>query len=390
MAGLTAAVFLSLAAGAAVASWFAVRASDEAQQVRDEALNVRRHLYDAQMSRIQLAWDENERDAIPPLLDQQRPDQTDGVDLRGPEWYFWLHRKPAPVFTFSPLFWRPSSCDANGRFVAAVGANQGALWDLTTGDVRCTFATLSPLGPLHVALSPDDRFVAVGGPFLSKDPKVIMAGKSDYTLRIFDAGTGAELHALEGHASVVSSLAFSPDGRRLASASVDGTARLSGPAAGKQVGVFSWPDDPEHKPTTGGVVAFQPGGGRLVWDREGRVVGWDLATNKEAFSYASGVSGLVYSPDGKRLASPYGSGIKLWEADTGREAGALTGVGGDASCVAWGRDGKRLATGHKDGTVKLWDADRGQEIFTIQGHARPVESRRLRRRRPAAHQRLPE
>ena len=52
----------------------------------------------------------------------------------------------------------------------------------------------------------------------------------------------------------------------------------------------------------------------------------------------------------------------------------LTGAGGDVSCVAWGRDGKRLATGHKDGTVKLWDADRGREIFTIQGHAGPVES----------------
>ncbi len=374
VAGLTAAVFLSLAAGAAVASWFAVQARDEAQQVRDEAVKVRRHLYDAQMSRIQLAWEENEREAIGPLLDQQRPDQTDGVDLRGPEWHFWLHRKPTPVFIFSSLFWRPSSCDTNGRLAAAVGSGQGTVWDLTTGNVQCTFTTPSPLGVTHVAVSPDGRFLAVGGPFLSRDPKVIMAGKGDCTFRIFDAATGAELHALEGHTNAVSSLAFSPDGQRLASASMDGTARLWDPAAGKQVGVFSWPDDPDHKPTTAGVVALEPGGGRLVWTREGRVVGWDLTTNKQAFSYVSGAPSLAYSPDGKRLASPFGAGIKLWEADTGREAGALTGAGGDVSCVAWSRDGKRLATGHKDGTVKLWDADRGREIFTIQGHTGPVES----------------
>ena len=323
VAGLTAAVFLSLAAGAAVASWFAVQARDEAQQVRDEAVKVRRHLYDAQMSRIQLAWEENERDAIGPLLDQQRPDQTDGVDLRGPEWHFWLHRKPTPVFIFSLSVLEAEFLRHERTVGGRRGIGSGHRVGPDDGRRAMHLYDAVPVGQRPpVAVSPDDRFVAVGGPFLSRDPKVIMAGKGDYTFRIFDAATGAELHALEGHTNAVSSLAFSPDGQRLASASMDGTARLWDPAAGKQVGVFSWPDDPDHKPTTAGVVAFQPGGGRLVWAREGRVVGWDLTTNKQAFSYVSGAPGLAYSPDGKRLASPFGAGIKLWEADTGREAGA--------------------------------------------------------------------
>ena len=374
VAGLTAAVFLSLAAGAAVASWFAVQARDEAQQVRDEAAKVRRHLYDAQMSRVELAWEQNEREAVPPLLEAQRPERTDGVDLRGPEWYFWLRRKPTPALTFSSLFWTPGFFDTDGRFVAAAGWNQGAAWDLATGDMACSFTLPRLLGSdFAVAVSPGGRFLVVGGAFVPADAKAILAGKPDEEMHVYDAATGAELHVLKGHTGAISSLAFSPDGRRLASVSADGTARLWDPAAGKQVGEFSWPIDPGAKPTAGGVVAFEPGGGRLVWNRQGRVVGWDLATNKEAFSYTSGVSGLVYSPDGKRLASTYGSGIKLWEADTGREARIMTGIGGDASCVAWGRDGKRLATGHKDGAVKVWDAERGGELFTIQGHVQPVQ-----------------
>jgi WD40 repeat protein len=77
---------------------------------------------------------------------------------------------------------------------------------------------------------------------------------------------------------------------------------------------------------------------------------------------------FAYSPDGKRLASThYGEkgGVRVWDAQTGRELLALEGQVGLSAVIS--PDGKRLASEH-DQTVKLWDAQTGQELFTCKGH----------------------
>ncbi|HVS36431.1 MAG TPA: serine/threonine-protein kinase [Gemmataceae bacterium] len=412
-AWLTAMVFSSLAAGAGIASWFAVQAHEEAQQVRDEKhkvldeeLRVRRHLYDAQMSRVQLAWEENERDAIPPLLDEQTPARTDGVDLRGFEWYFWLHRKPTPLFAVRSL----AAFHTDGRRVAWPTVFNGketqfTVWDAETGQDIYTFSTPIIPGGECLAFSPDGRFMALGGAIWPNNPVQLAARGQEITLRVYDAATGTELRVLPCPAAI-SSVEFSADGGRVAAATTDGKARVWDAALGTPLFAFPWPDKAALGSTagtigllaapagqgallaacalfpkplvntfgvnpSGGALAFDPKG-RLLWSRDGSVVGWDLTTGTQAFAYAGNFPSLVLSPDGERLARPNIPGVMLYDAESGREIGAFMGAGSVASCVAWSADGRRLATGHDDGAVTVWDAATGREIETIRGQKGPI------------------
>ena len=120
------------------------------------------------------------------------------------------------------------------------------------------------------------------------------------------------LASLEGYTEDVYSVAWSPDGKTLASASFDGSVRLWEPASGKL-----------------------------------------LATLQGSSAFAS----VAWSPDGKILASaPIDGTVKLWEAASGKLLATLQGHTDMVYSVAWSPDGKTLASGSDDKTVKLWEA----------------------------------
>ena len=162
---------------------------------------------------------------------------------------------------------------------------------------------------------------------------------------------------LTGHTLAVTSVAFSPDGKTLATGSDDSTVRLWDVAARRALGT----------PLTGHTnsvrsVAFSPDGRTLAtgsYDNTVRL--WDVATRRAIGGDLTGDTGTVhsvaFSPDGKTLATgSYDNTVRLWDVATQRALGTpLTGDTGLVHSMAFSPDGKTLATGSADGTVRLWD-----------------------------------
>ena len=213
----------------------------------------------------------------------------------------------------------------------------------------------------------------VHGVAFSLNGRLLASADADGTVRLWNPatshGVGAPLHASTQHG--VYGVAFSPDGRLLASADGDGTVRLWNPATGHEVGA---PLHASGKTTARyGVraVAFSPDGRLLASaGADGTVRLWNPATGHEVGTplHASaqfGVFGVAFSPDGRLLASTGGDGtVRLWNPATGRPAGKTiqTSVGpfGGHGAVAFSPDGKLLAISSGDGTVRLWNPVTGR------------------------------
>jgi WD40 repeat protein len=186
------------------------------------------------------------------------------------------------------------------------------------------------------------------------------------------SGASAILH---GQRSGVWSVAFSRDGRTLASASHDGMIRVWDVRTGTLVG----------RPLVGAKgrdafsVAFSPDGHTLAAGGGGGVVHlWDLRTrNLDHVILVDGaVDSLAYSPDGGTLASGGDAGVELWNPTTGKRVGKpLTGLRGIVETVAFSASGHQLAAGSYEGTIGLWNmATHESEGPPLHGHHGPIRS----------------
>jgi len=124
-------------------------------------------------------------------------------------------------------------------------------------------------------------------------------------------------------------------------------------------------------------VAFNPDGKRLAtasWDQTARV--WDAVSGQELLTlrgHSGSVWSVAFSPDGKRLATTSDDQTaKVWDAVSGQQLLTLRGHMGPVYGVAFSPDGKRLATTGFDKTAKVWDAGSGQELLTLRGHSSDV------------------
>jgi WD40 repeat protein len=338
----------------------------------------------------------------------------------------------------------------DGRQLACSCADEAVrVWESETG--REVYSLWGHAGQVFgVAFSPDGTRLASGG--------------SDQVVRAWDLATRREVFSFRGHSDAVVGVAFSPDGRRLASASRDRTVKLwavaeSQPAvalrggAGAVWGVAFSPDGRRlasatqegivqvwdvaagalahsaqaHEKTAGAVAfsqdreALVSGGGDglvKVWDAktgapravlprsaagiqglalspDGRLLAsasatwdpttkfgyvgvqvrvWDLQAGAELFSEAvPGVNCVAFSPDGRRLACG-GEEVTVREASTGQLVLSLRGHSDVVQAVAFSPDGRRVASASRDRTVRVWDAADGRPLLTLEGHTGGVTS----------------
>lgn len=209
----------------------------------------------------------------------------------------------------------------------------------------------------------------------SPDGKRIVTADTDATARVWDAVNGKALTSLEGHGSVttthlnkvadVNSAQFSPDGRRIVTASVDKTARVWDVFSGKELVVLQG-----H---TESVVSarFSPDGSKILTtseDNTSRI--WDAGTGKELVVLDSNhyYSGATFSPDGSKLViGTDDQTAQVRDTTTGKELVTLRGHTDRVVSARFSPDGTKLLTESFDGTARLWDATSGTSLAILAG-----------------------
>jgi WD40 repeat protein/serine/threonine protein kinase len=344
----------------------AAAARMEAELQRDEA---RLTAYASGMQLAQRAWEENNVVRARELLEEV-PKEATGRKLRGFEWYY-LHRLchsealtlgghsgQVMSVAFSPDGQRlASASQLNDPFVGLNSAVR--IWDCATGKELFSLKVNASLGVLtSVAYSPDGRRLASG---------------DNKTVKIWDSATGKNLLGID--TDLVNSLAFSPDGQRLASGhdfGPEGIVKIWDSSTGKEL-LHLYTEGPVNS------VMFSPDGRRLALGGDDRTVKiWDSTTRKELFAlrgHSGAVTSVAFSPDGQRLASASNDHtVKIWDSATGKELLSLKGHADAVRSVAFSPDGQRLASGSGDRTVKIWDSATGEQLFILKGHSDEVRS----------------
>jgi WD40 repeat protein/tetratricopeptide (TPR) repeat protein len=283
----------------------------EADRQRDRA---EANLYAARIGLAENALHRNDPATAAKLLDLCRP-ETDGPDRRGWEWSYldgW--------------------CRPELRTL------------LMPGDPTIGALAVSPDGRFLVAAGGDPGYF---GPAYEGEPP---------TVHVYDLPGLTLRRTLAGHwGNVVTSVAFRPDGKRLATAAPDGRFRLWD--------VETWR---ELRTLEGGiteVLGWSPDGRRLALHiPEGVWIG-DPETMRTTARIAETVESLTWSPDGKRIAVITGTrGVHVWDAADGRRLGPPLEGGGVVRRLFWSPPGRRLTGFCTDGTRKIWDAATGKRL----------------------------
>jgi RNA polymerase sigma factor (sigma-70 family) len=301
---------------------------------------------------------EQDSDAKPAPLPAADVIRTDSKDFPEPKLRATLRRQGAVVWS---LAYSP-----DGKTLASGGEDLILLWDPATGKVKDVLSGHKGL-VMGLAYSPDGAWLA--------------SGAGDKTIRIWNVEKGKVWDTITVKQGI-RHLTYSPDGKTLAFAftSVEPTITLWDVSSGAERATLaiaaSAPMTIRLTPVSCS-LAFSPNGKTLAsGNSDGTVMVWQMSADKERATlkgHADIVSSVAYSPDGTTLASASEDGtIKLWDAATATERTTLKGHVKAVLRVAFHPDGKTLASAGVDKTIRIWDVATGKELATLRGHTEAV------------------
>jgi len=247
----------------------------------------------------------------------------------------------------------------DGNTLAGAYSTQVVLWDVSSGDVISVLSGRSQEGVAGYN-------VGVGQVSFSPDGKYLATANMDGFSTVWDVRTFSKVLSLMAAETLPpKAIDYSLDGKLLANGGDEGIVRVWDAKQGTELFALE----------LGGIIhalSFSPDGKYLAAASEdGGIKVWDAETGEVVSSppRQSGMYNIAFLADGRYATAGQDGTTRVWDPLTGQQSLLLAGPNSTVISVAGSPDGKRIVTGAYDGSLRIWDATPGKELMTITGHA---------------------